>query len=146
MFRCADSNASPRQNKQIRGSGEQYFLGSFDGKSFRTLTEPGAHGWTNYGKDDYCAISYNDMPKGDKPVLIGWMNNWQYASKLPTSPWRGQMSVPRQLSFVKDSGGIALKQEPVIAPLRGKSLRLAELLSKMRKQVQDPLRRRLSWI
>ena len=111
------------------GSGEQYFLGSFDGKSFRTLTEPGAHGWTNYGKDDYCAISYNDMPKGDKPVLIGWMNNWQYAAKVPTSPWRGQMSLPRQLSFVRDSGGLALKQDPVIAPLRGQSLRLAELLT-----------------
>ena len=111
------------------GSGEQYFLGSFDGKSFRTLTEAGAHGWTNYGKDDYCAISYNDMPKGDKPVLIGWMNNWQYAAKVPTSPWRGQMSLPRQLSFVRDSGGLALKQDPVIAPLRGQSLRLAELLT-----------------
>ena len=103
------------------GSGEQYFLGSFDGRSFTASTDPGAHGWTNYGKDDYCAISFNGLPRGQKPVLIGWMNNWQYASALPTSPWRGQMSLPRQLSFVKDKAGLALKQEPITAALRGKS-------------------------
>ena len=44
--------------------------------------EPGSHGLTNYGKDDYCAISYNGLPKTDKPVLLGWMNNWQYAAPL----------------------------------------------------------------
>ncbi len=100
------------------GSGEQYFLGGFDGKTFTASTEPGAHGWTNYGKDDYCAIDFNGLPKGQNPVLVGWMNNWQYADKLPTSPWRGQMSLPRRLSFVKDDAGLALRQEPVIAALR----------------------------
>ena len=107
------------------GSGEQYFFGSFDGKNFIASTEPGAHGWTNYGKDDYCAISYNGLPDGEKPVLIGWMSNWQYAANLPTSPWRGQMSLPRRLSFVRDAAGLALKQEPVVAPLREKSHPLA---------------------
>jgi fructan beta-fructosidase len=108
------------------GSGEQYFFGKFDGKSFTESADPGAHGWTNYGKDDYCAISYNGLPKGENPVLVGWMSNWQYAAKLPTMPWRGQMSMPRRLSFVKDGYGLALKQDPVIAPLRGKSFRLPE--------------------
>ncbi len=100
------------------GSGEQYFLGNFDGKTFTASQQTGAHGWTNYGKDDYCAISFNGLPKGQPPVLIGWMSNWQYAAKLPTSPWRGQMSVPRQLSLRKDRDGLALQQQPVIAPLR----------------------------
>jgi fructan beta-fructosidase len=104
------------------GSGEQYFLGNFDGKGFTPSNQPGAHGWTNYGKDDYCAISFNGLPSGQKPVLLGWMSNWQYAAKLPTAPWRGQMSLPRRLSFVKDEAGLALEQEPVIAPLRLKAL------------------------
>ncbi len=103
------------------GSGEQYFLGQFDGKTFTVSKEPGSHGLTNYGKDDYCAISYNGLPKTDKPVLLGWMNNWQYAAKLPTSPWRGQMSLPRRLSLLQDGAGLALKQEPVIATVRGDS-------------------------
>jgi sucrose-6-phosphate hydrolase SacC (GH32 family) len=96
------------------GSGEQYFLGSFDGTHFTQSQKTGSHGYTNYGKDDYCAISFNDQPRGDQPVLIGWMSNWQYADKLPTSPWRGQMSVPRRLSFVEDSAGLALRQVPVL--------------------------------
>ncbi len=100
------------------GSGEQYFLGSFDGTRFTASPEPGAHGLTNYGKDDYCAISFNHLPPTEKPILLGWMNNWQYAAKLPTSPWRGQMSLPRRLSLVHDIDGLALSQQPITQPLR----------------------------
>ncbi|HWC17671.1 MAG TPA: glycoside hydrolase family 32 protein [Terriglobales bacterium] len=105
------------------GSGEQYFLGTFDGKRFVPFSAPGLparsqHGWTNYGKDDYCAISFNGLLPGDRPILMGWMNNWQYAAKLPTSPWRGQMSLPRRLSLFADRAGLALRQEPITAPLR----------------------------
>lgn len=107
------------------GSGEQYFLGEFDGKRFTPSSESGSHGWTNYGKDDYCAISFNGLPKGEKPILIGWMSNWQYASKMPTSPWRGQMSLPRQLSLLRDTAGLAIRQEPIVAPLRGRHSILA---------------------
>ena len=103
------------------GSGEQYFLGSFDGTQFTESTTAGAHGLTNYGKDDYCAISFNGLPAARKPVLIGWLSNWQYAGKLPTAPWRGQMSIPRELSLVRDAAGMGLKQQPVTAPLRGES-------------------------
>jgi fructan beta-fructosidase len=102
------------------GSGEQYFLGSFDGTHFTPSQDQGAHGWTNYGKDDYCAISFNHLPKTEtRPVLLGWMSNWQYAGKLPTSPWRGQMSLPRRLSYIRDTDGLGLKQAPVTEPLRG---------------------------
>jgi sucrose-6-phosphate hydrolase SacC (GH32 family) len=107
------------------GSGEQYFLGDFDGKKFTASREPGSHGWTNYGKDDYCAISFNGLPTGEKPVLIGWMSNWQYAATLPTFPWRGQMSLPRRLGLVRDDAGLALVQDPVIAPLRADHSRIS---------------------
>ena len=49
------------------------------------------------------------------------MSNWQYAGKLPTSPWRGQMSLPRRLSFLKDQAGLVIRQEPITAPLRARS-------------------------
>lgn len=120
------------------GSGEQYFLGNFDGTRFQASKDPGAFGWTNYGKDDYCAISYNGLPKSQKPVLIGWMSNWQYAAKLPTSPWRGQMSLPRQLSVLHDAAGTALKQEPVTAPLRG-SAHVLQVPSATCKTAPSPL-------
>lgn len=107
------------------GSGEQYFLGNFDGKQFTPSNKPGAHGWTNYGKDDYCAISFNHLPHGEKPVLLGWMNNWQYASKLPTSTWRGQMSLPRRLSVISDKNGLTARQDPIVAPLRQEKVALS---------------------
>jgi fructan beta-fructosidase len=100
------------------GSGEQYFLGNFDGTSFRASDKKGAHGWTNYGKDDYCAISFNGIPFGNPPVLLGWMDNWEYADKLPTSPWRGQMSLARKLRVIEDQDGLALAQEPIVSALR----------------------------
>ena len=100
------------------GSGEQYFLGTFNRGQFTPSDAPGAHGWTDYGKDSYCAISYNHLPPGEKPTLLGWMNNWQYAGKLPTAPWRGQMTLARRMTVIQDGDGLALSQEPVIAPLR----------------------------
>ena len=126
------------------GSGEQYFLGSFDGKAFTQSNQQGSHGWTNYGKDDYCAISFNGLPKDQNPILLGWMSNWQYAAKLPTSPWRGQMSLPRRLSFINDDSGLALKQEPVIAPLRQENISLFDLF-KPAHSIQTPFELKLQF-
>lgn len=95
------------------GSGEQYFVGRFDGKRFVNDNPPSLTIWTDYGKDCYCALTFNDLPKSERPVMIGWMDNWQYAKDLPTSPWRGQMTFPRSLKLVKTSAGIRLSQTPV---------------------------------
>ncbi len=102
------------------GSGEQYFLGSFNGTRFVQSSAAGAHGLTNFGKDDYCAISYNGLPKGRRPILMGWMDNWEYAAELSTAPpWRGQMSLAREVSVLRDRAGLALRQEPVLGGVEG---------------------------
>src|SRR5262249_39491810 len=64
------------------------------------------------------------LPKSQPAVMLGWMNNWQYAGKVPTSPWRGQMTVPRKLALRHTSGGLRLIQEPsdALARLRGKRI------------------------
>lgn len=70
-------------------------------------------GWLDYGKDYYAAVSWNGVPDGRR-VMIGWMNNWQYANQIPTSPWRSAMSVPREVTLAPDgAGGYALFQRPV---------------------------------
>ena len=69
--------------------------------------------WTDYGKDCYCALTFNNLPRADAPVMLGWMSNWQYAAKMPTAPWRGQMTVPRRLQLRQGAGGLRLAQEPV---------------------------------
>jgi fructan beta-fructosidase len=97
------------------GSAEQYFIGRFDGTRFVNDNPPSVTLWTDYGKDCYCALTFNGLPKTEAPVMIGWMNNWQYAAALPTKPWRGQMTVPRKLSLRTTPYGIRLFQEPVDA-------------------------------
>lgn len=97
------------------GSGEQYFVGRFDGTRFVNDNPPSATLWTDYGKDCYCGLTFNNRP----PVMIGWMSNWQYAGRLPTAPWRGQMTVPRILSLRTTPEGIRLFQWPVEGLPRG---------------------------
>ncbi len=89
------------------GSGMQYFTGEFDGVTFRAEGAAGPdaplqdHQWVDYGADFYAATTISGAP-GGKPVLFGWMGNWDYAQKMPTNPWRGAMAIPRELTL---SGG-----------------------------------------
>ena len=68
--------------------------------------------WLDYGKDYYAAVSWNGVPDGRR-LMIGWMNNWQYANQIPTSPWRSAMSVPRELGLQTIDGRTQLVQQPV---------------------------------
>ena len=42
----------------------------------------------DYGADCYAPVSFSDAPDGER-VLIGWMSNWDYAARIPTSSFRG---------------------------------------------------------
>jgi fructan beta-fructosidase len=95
------------------GSGEQYFIGRFDGTRFINDNPASQTRWTDYGKDCYCALTFNNLPPGHPTVMIGWMNNWQYARDLPTSPWRGQMTFPRSLWLRNTPEGLQLVQMPI---------------------------------
>ena len=96
------------------GSAGQYFIGQFDGTRF--TADPAsletAPNWINGGKDFYAAVAWSDAPDG-QIVWIGWMNNWQYASQLPTSPWRGAMTLPRTLELRRTASGHRLVQRPI---------------------------------
>ena len=96
------------------GSGGQYFVGRFDGKEFRPDDRrPDAPpSWLDYGKDFYAAQAWNDAP-GDRPVWIAWMNNWQYGNDIPTSPWRGAMTIPRRVALRNTPDGLRIVQSPV---------------------------------
>ena len=68
--------------------------------------------WLDHGRDSYAAVSWNGLP-GGRRVLIGWMNNWQYAGLIPTSPWRSAMTVPRELALRRSGDRLELVQAPV---------------------------------
>ncbi len=101
------------------GSGNQYFVGTFDGKTFTSDNPAETKLWADYGKDFYASTSFSDAPNGRR-IWIAWMSNWDYARDVPTSPWRGGMTIPRELKLGQTSDGLRLVQAPVaeLATLR----------------------------
>lgn len=94
------------------GSGGQYFVGRFDGRRFTSNATGSDHGWLDWGRDYYAAVTFAGMSRG-KAVAIGWMNNWDYALSVPTSTWRGSMSLPRRLRLIGTGKAPRLVQRPV---------------------------------
>jgi len=70
------------------------------------------YGQVDYGRDFYAAQSFSDMPDGRR-VWIGWLNNWNYAAQAPTSPWKGVMSIPREVKLETYNGQLKLVQKPI---------------------------------
>jgi fructan beta-fructosidase len=107
----------------VGGSADQYFIGLFDGTKF-TNENPKEQGlWADYGKDFYASTSFSDIPSSDgRRIWMGWLNNWEYAARVPTNPWRGAQSIPRVLKLRRFREGIRLVQEPVseLQALRGR--------------------------
>lgn len=99
------------------GTGGQYFIGHFDGTTFTADVPTANKGlWTDQGSDFYAALSWANLPAVHKtPVWIGWMSNHKYVARTPTSPWRGAMSVPRELFIRETRGGSRLGQRPIPA-------------------------------
>ncbi len=68
--------------------------------------------WLDYGRDYYASVSFANMPD-DKRIMLGWMNNWDYANDIPTDPWRSAMALPRQVKLTQTPDGPRLAQSVV---------------------------------
>ena len=97
-----------------KGSATQYFIGEFDGNKFVNDNPADRTLWVDLGADFYAAQTWSDIPKDDgRRIMLAWMNNWDYATKIPTTPWRGQMTFPRTLGLADTTDGLRLTQNPV---------------------------------
>ena len=102
------------------GSGTQYFVGDFDGKTF-TLdpdfagsVQNGKGVWLDWGRDNYAGVTWSDIPKSDgRRLFMGWMSNWDYATTVPTQAWRSAMTLPRTLALRETNAGLRLVSQPV---------------------------------
>lgn len=94
------------------GSGTQYFIGGFDGKTFYNDNPKETVLWADRGADFYAAQSWNEQPD-ERRIWIGWLNNWRYANKTPASIWRGTLSIPREVGLVETYDGIRMTQKPI---------------------------------
>ena len=56
--------------------------------------------WADFGRDFYASVSWSDIPKHDgRRIWLGGMTSLEYAGEDPTTPWRGAMTLPRQMSL-----------------------------------------------
>lgn len=127
LFQVPQSNNAGRKKWVLTmsiSSAMQYFVGEFDGVSFHNENPANKIYRPDEGPDYYAGITYNQLPDGARPVMIGWANNWQYANDIPTSPWKSAMSLPRQLTLKKDNNEWLLMQRPVaaVSQLQGDTL------------------------
>lgn len=119
------------------GSGTQYFVGDFDGKTFSLDSQFSAQlqqnikegespaEWLDYGADNYAGVSWSNLPD-QRALMIGWMNNWDYAQITPLKTWRGAMTLPRELSLTESNGRYVVKSIPAreVATHRKKNVAL----------------------
>ena len=122
------------------GSCTRYFIGDFDGKEFKSDHPVEQLNWLDYGKDNYAGVTWSDVPQDDgRRIFIGWMSNWQYATKVPTTKWRSTMTLARTLELRRSSAGLLLHSMPVreLDKLRGQGRELTTLTIDGKEKIRN---------
>ena len=119
--------ASANGSEEGRTTGVAYWTGKWDGTTFTPADEK--HQWLDSGSDFYAAVTWDDprLTEGQRMEsrqALGWVNNWDYARKLPTDDWQGGMdSIVRDIRLKTVGGKPALVSAPskTLARLEGQS-------------------------
>ncbi|WP_414057217.1 MucBP domain-containing protein [Pediococcus pentosaceus] len=96
---------SVQQGAHATGSGMQYYVGNMtaDGtwvpESSKTLQNPMT---MDSGEDFYAGIPFSNMPDG-RTVMLAWESNWSYTREANTTPWYGNMTLPRELTLEQNA-------------------------------------------
>ena len=96
----------------LYGSGTQYFIGDFDGTTFKPRYSTDEPRWLDFGKDNYAGVTFSNEPN-KKRILIGWLSNWSNVKDHPATSWTTQMTIPRELGLSQYNGEIVLTQQPI---------------------------------
>lgn len=122
------------------GSGTQYFVGEFDGKTFTPDSKDSK--WIDYGTDNYAGVTWSDVPGEDgRRIFLGWMSNWQYGQVVPTTAWRSAMTLPRNLELKKLENEYVLHSPPVagVEKLRSGTQDITQTLRSEKQVATDSL-------
>lgn len=86
-------------------------------------SEPEKTSWIDYGPDFYAVRSWVNGPD-ERRVWVAWLGSWLYARSVPTTPWKGGHTFPREVKLKTFPEGIRMIQQPVseIQKLRGKQI------------------------
>lgn len=124
------------------GSATQYFIGNFDGKTFKPDALPYPL-WLDYGRDNYAGVTFGNIPKTDgRRIFLGWMSNWDYANQVPTKNFRSANTVPRELTIINNGKHLVLGSYPVreINNLKGKVINKLNLLVEKEATITELLK------
>lgn len=91
------------------GSVAQYFIGQFDGRSFKADPLPYPL-WIDEGTDNYAGVTFSNT--GDRHIFLGWMSNWLYSNEVPTVNFRNSMTIARDLSLKHNGRHLFLASVP----------------------------------
>jgi levanbiose-producing levanase len=112
--------ASANGTEEGGTTGVAYWTGAWDGTRF--TAQDGKHQWLDAGSDFYAAVTWDDprLTEGQNMQsrqAIGWMNNWDYARKLPTKDWQGGMD-----SLIRDIRLKTVQDRPTLVSAPAKTL------------------------
>lgn len=94
----------------VGGGKTMYFTGVYKDGAF-TPDDPLPKPVDN-GPDFYAGVTFWGT---GKRIMMAWMNNWAYPDRTPDDlGWRGQMTLPRELSLIKTNCGVRLRSVPII--------------------------------
>ncbi|KAA6335375.1 Levanase [termite gut metagenome] len=98
----------------INWAREQYFIGDFDGNSFKLMDgHPEQPLYVDYGMDYYASRVFQDYDrKLENVTTMGWVAYWDYAPKVPSTWGKGFWSIPRNLELKTYPEGIRMIQTP----------------------------------
>lgn len=114
-----------QHDKSMNGSsGTRYFIGDYDGRTFSASQNAQ---WLDAGPDFFAGVTFDNAPKQAR-VLMAWMSNGQYAAKVPTTPWRNAMTLPRTLHLIAHLDGYRIRHRmaadiKTLASLRYRTLK-----------------------
>ena len=119
------------------GSITQYFIGDFDGRTFKADKLPYPL-WVDPGIDNYAGVTFSNT--GDRHVFLGWMSNWQYTGATPTRYFRNAMTIPRDLALKSNGKHLIVASVPSeeVLAARGEA-RVLDNLTGVAKGVAGPL-------
>lgn len=99
----------------INWAQEQYFIGDFDGTSFKLMeNHPEEPLYVDRGLDYYASRTFRDFDGTlNSTVSMGWIATWDYAQLVPSRYGKGFWSIPRALELKTYKEGIRMIQKPI---------------------------------
>jgi len=96
------------------GSGTQYFVGDFDGYTFKTPWDKPR--WLDNGSDNFAGVVLSDYAESDQPAYyLGWITNSRYNNPNEFVKGPNTYTLPRNLSLYKEANDYAVVSKPIKA-------------------------------